>query len=204
VPTHPNHPGPVQDPTLFETGVPIQMDMSDDALVTFGAPAVGGVPFQDTGYMPVNALTIAGNPQHLPGGGLGPMFIHYSGEGVQHNGKIDYTQLNYELISYKGQATFGHAADGTPTASGPGAVSDPLHQILLARGDLIQGHLAFGPDGGISGELDLHVQVNNQLVGELDISVKHGAGDIGPAQNGLGLTLIGGTIHATFVPLPAA
>lgn len=201
MPNSPNQPGRVQKPTLFETGVPIQMDMSDDALVTFGAPAVGGLSFQDTGYMPVNTLTIAGNPQHLPGGGLGLMFIHYAGEGVQHpDGTIDYTQLTYELLSYVGQARFGHAADGTPTASGPGAVSDPLHQILLAQGDLIQGHLAFGMDGGISGELDVSVRVNNQLVGELDISVKHGAGDIGPAQNGL--TLIGGTIHATFVPLP--
>ena len=39
----------------------IELDMSDDALVTFGAPvAPNALSFHDIGYMPVNAVTIAG------------------------------------------------------------------------------------------------------------------------------------------------
>ena len=206
MPKTPNQSGTVKDSTPFEMDVPVQMDMSDEALITFGPPAVGGLSFHDVGYMPVNAVTIAGNTRNLPGGGLDRMFISYEADGVQHFDTTtgapttaDYTGLHYELWSYKGQATFGHAADGTPTVSGPGSHSDPLHKTLIARGDLLQGHLASGMNGGISGEVDVSVLVNGQRVGELDISVRHSARDIGPAPGGF--TLTGGALHATFVPL---
>lgn len=174
------------------------MGMSDDALVTFGAPVgPGALSFHDAGYMAVNDLTI-GNPQHLPHG-LDGMFIRYEGDGVQHfaaNGApatADYTGLHYELVGYKGHATFGHAADGTPTVSGA------FDQVVLAQGDLIAGHLAFGADGGLSGEVDASVQSGGQTLGALDISVQHPAGDLGYTAAG-GLTLDGGTLLATFVP----
>src|ERR1700694_821912 len=73
-------PGPVQLPTSIE------MQMSDNALVTFGAPvAPGALSFHEIGYMPVNALTLAGNIAGKPlPGGLDGMFIHYVSDGVQH------------------------------------------------------------------------------------------------------------------------
>jgi len=180
---------------------PFDLSMSDDALVTFGAPVgPGALSFLDVGYMPVNALTIGGDLQQLKGK-LDGLFIHYSATGVQHFAApgvpttADYTSLQYELVGYKGDATFGHAADGTPTLSGA------KHLTVLAQGDLITGtgHLGFGANGGISGEVDTSMRIDDQVVGTLDFSVQHAAGDIGPAANGF--TLSGGTLHATFVPL---
>jgi hypothetical protein len=156
-----------------------ELQMSDDALVSFGAPvAPGAVSFHDTGYMPVNALTIRGNITGKPlPGGLDGMFIHYVSDGVQHFAPsglpttADYTELHYELVGYKGDATFGHATDGTPTISGI------VQQIVLSQGDLITGHLAFGADGGITGEVDVTEQLGGRTR-RLDISVQHTAGDI--------------------------
>jgi hypothetical protein len=196
-------PKSVDQASPFQLPRSIELQMSDDALVTFGPPVdPGAVSFHDIGYMPVNALTIsghiAGNP--LPGG-LDGMFIHYVSDGVQHfavtgaPSTADYTGLHYELVGYKGNATFGHAADGTPTISGI------VQQTVLTQGDLIAGHLAFGADGGITGEVDATVQFGGRATGRLDISVQHTAGDIGhPSASSL--TLSGGKLDATFVPLP--
>jgi len=62
----------------------------------------------------------------------------------------------YRTPGYKGDATFGHAADGTPTVSGA------KHLTVLAQGDLITGtgHLAFGADGGITGEVNTSMQID--------------------------------------------
>lgn len=192
-----DHAGP------FKLLSSIELHMSDDALVTFGAPvAPDAVSFHDIGYMPVNALTIAGNVLGKPlPGGLDGIFFHYVSDGVQHvtvsgaPSTVDYTALHYELVGYKGDATFGRAADGTPTVSGL------VKQIVLAQGDLIAGHLAFGTDGGISGEVDVSALIGGRTVGRIDISVQHAAGDLGRTATG-GLTLIGGNLTATFVPSP--
>jgi hypothetical protein len=174
--------------------------MSDDALVTFTGPAgPGALSFADTGYMPVNGLTIGGVLQK-PEGGSDGLFVHYDSVGVQHFGAdgapttADYTGLHYEVMGYKGHATFGHAADGTPTVSG-------AHNLtVLAQGDLIAGYLGFNANGGITGAVSTSMQVNGQAVGTLDFSVQHASGDIGHTAAG-GLTLDGGTLHATFLPL---
>ena len=152
---------------------PFDLSMSDDALVTFGAPAgPGALSFLDVGYMPVNALTIGGSLQDLKGK-LDGLFVHYSATGVQHFAApgapttADYTSLQYEIVGYKGDAIFGHAADGTPTAS------DAKHLTVLAQGDLIAGtgHLGFTATGGITGEVNTSLQINGQVVGTLDFSV---------------------------------
>ncbi len=180
---------------------PFDLSMSDDALVTFGAPAgPGALSFVDVGYMPVNELTIGGALQDLKGK-LDGLFIHYSAEGVQHFAApgvpttADYTKLQYELVGYKGDATFGHDAYGTPTLSGA------KHLTVLAQGNLIDGtgHLRFGV-GGITGEVNTLMRIDDQVVGTLDFSVQHATGDIHYPLTG-GLTLDGGTLHATFVPL---
>jgi hypothetical protein len=181
---------------------PFDLSMSDDALVTFTGPAGPGAPgalsFLDAGYMPVNELTIGGDPQQLKGQ-LNGLFIHYTATGVQHFAAsgapttADYETLQYEIMGYKGDATFGHAANGTPTVSGA------KHLTVLAQG-AGTGHLGFGADGGITGEVNTLMQIDGQVVGTLDFSVQHARGDIGHPATG-GLTLDGGTLHATFLPL---
>lgn len=192
----------VKNPILIITRPqPPQFDltMTDDALVTFGAPiGPGALSFTDAGYMPVNTLTIGGTLQDLKGK-LDGLFIHYDATGVQQFAATgvpttaDYTTLHYELVGYKGEAIFGHDADGTPT------VSDVKHLTVLAQGDLIAGHLAFTAAGGIAGDVKTSMQVGGQSVGLLDLSVNHVAGDIIPSRNGF--TLSGGTLHAIFCPL---
>lgn len=184
---------------------PFDLNMSDDALVTFTGPAGSDAPpgallFRDVGYMPVNELTIGGDLQDLKGK-LDGLFIHYSATGVQQFASgvpttADYMTLQYEIMGYKGDAIFGHAADGTPTLSGA------KHLTVLAQGDLIpgMGHLRFGADGGITGAVNTSLMIDGQAVGTLDLSVQHAPGDIGHTATG-GLTLDGGTLHATFVPL---
>lgn len=177
------------------------LSMTDDALVTFGAPVgPGALSFVDVGYMPVNALTVGGGVVDLKGK-LDGLFVHYSATGVQHLSATgipttaDYTSLQYELVGYKGDATFTHATDGTPTLAGA------KHLTVLAQGSLLpgMGHLVSGPDGSITGDVNTSLQVNGQVAGTLDFSVQHAAGDLGPAANGF--TLSAGTLHATFVPL---
>lgn len=178
---------------------PFQLNMSDDALVTFGAPTSGGgVAFHDTGYMPVNEVTVSGIPlDHPPGNGN--LFIQYSGDGVQYFNNSGqpttavYSDLHYELVEYNGAGSFQHAADGTPTADGVG------NPVVLAQGDLDAGQLTFNPDGGITGEVTGSFLTDGQTVGTLDISVQHSASDIGYFAGGL--TLDGGSLQATYTPL---
>ena len=181
---------------------PFSLGMSDDALVMLGAPVgAGAVSFTDVGYMPVNALTIAGVPQQ-PQGKFDGLYIEYSATGVQHFAPsgaptiADYASLHFELVGYKGDAVFGHAADGAPTVSGG------KHFAVLAQGDLEAGRLVFDPTGGISGEVTASYQVDGRVVGTLDLSVHHAATDI--HFNSTGFTLSDGNLQATFVPLNAA
>lgn len=182
---------------------PFDLSMSDDALVTFGAPVgPGALSFLDVGFMPVNALTIGGDLQQLKGK-LDGLFIRYNATGVQHFAApgvpttADYTSLHYDLVGYKGDATFSHAADDTPTLSGA------KHLTVLAQGDLIArtGHLGFTATGGIAGTLATTLQVDGTVAGTVNFTVQHAAGDIGIGLAGGGFTLSGGTLHASFVPL---
>jgi len=184
--------------------VSIELSMSDDALVTFGASVGADAQlFHDIGYMPVNALTIAGIIPGIPAplsGGLDGMFVRYSADGVQYmaNGApstADYTGLRYDLVGYTGHAKFGHTADGTPTVSGL------LGQVVLAQGDLITGHLAFDKSGAISGEVEVTMRAGLLTTGRLDVSVQHAAGDVGHTATG-GLTLSNGNLVGTFLPGP--
>lgn len=179
---------------------PFDLNMSDDALVTFGAPVgPGALSFLDVGYMPVNEFTIGGSLQDLKGN-LDGLFVHYSATGVQHFDAAigapttaDYKTLQYEIMGYKGDTTFGHAANGTPTLSGA------KHLTVLAQGDLIAGYLGFNAAGGITGAVSTSMRIDGQVVGTLDFSVQHAFTDIGHTITG-GLTLDSGTLHATFVP----
>lgn len=174
--------------SLHETGPQQQpqfgMDMTDEAVVTLTTDLMTGVQtFHDVGSMLVTSLTVGASPLHLPGG-LEGMSLSYVGDGVQkQDGSIDYETLNYSLFGTKGSAT-----------------------VELAHGALLpakfhQLQIAFDAHGisGISGELDVSVQIGNKTVGELDISVQHARADIGYTPTGL--TLTGGQVHATFVPL---
>ena len=188
---------------------PFNLTMSDDALITFTAPTTPTAPgsafalsFNDVGFMPVNAVTIAGMPQDLHGKFDG-LFIQYSGQGTQNFAApnapttADYSSLHYDLVAYKGDISFGHAADGTPTFSGG------KHLTVIAQGDLIpgQGHLGFNPaTGGIAGDVNTTLKVDGQVTGTLDLSVSHAAGDIGFLPTGAGFTLDGGILNATFHP----
>jgi len=198
------------DPIKLITGPnPPNFDltMSDDALIAFTGPATPtaagsafALSFQDVGFMPVNAVTIAGMPQGLKGKFDG-MFIKYSGQGTQNFAApnapttAEYSSLHYDLFGYEGDMTFGHAADGTPTISGG------KHLTAIAQGDLIPGlgHLGFDPaTGGIAGDVSTTLKVDGQVTGTLDISVMHAAGDISYLSTGAGFTLNGGTLQATF------
>ena len=151
--------------------------------------------------MPVNAATIAGMPQDLKGKFDG-MFIKYSGQGTQNFAApnapttAEYSSLHYDLFGYKGDMTFGHAADGTPTISG-----GKLLTHAIAQGDLIPGlgHLGFDPATGWDRRRCEHDPEGRwRVTGTLDITVMHAAGDISYLSTGAGFTLNGGTLQATF------
>ena len=192
-----------KNPFVTGSDQPLQafdLSMSDDALVTFGAPVgPGALSFLDVGYMPVNTLTIGGEMQQLKGK-LDGLFIQYNAKGVQHFAApgvpttADYTDLQFDIVGYKGDAAFGHAADGTPTLSGA------KHLTVLAHGGLIpgMGHLGFTTTGGIAGTVATTLQIDGMVAGTVNFTVQHSAGDIGPAPGGF--TLGGGMLHATFVP----
>ena len=186
------------------------LDMTDDALVTLGTPMnfqgpTATTTFRDVGFMPVTPQSIAGAPLHLPGWVDG-LFIQYTSDGSQNLYNIGtasspnyvpttatYTDLHYELIAYRGNASFGHALDGTPTVAGI------LKEAVIAHGDLISGSLGVNPaTHAISGDVLTTLQIGNGTVGNLDILVSHAAGDVGPAPSGF--TLSGGALHATFTP----
>ena len=187
------------------------LDMTDDALVTLGTPTnfqgpTATATFTDDGFMPITPQSIAGSPLHLPGWADGA-FIEYTSSGSQSLYNIGsasnpnfvptvatYTDLHFELVAYKGDASFSHALNGLPTIAGI------LKEAVVAAGDLISGSLSVNPaTHAISGDVLTTLQINNQTVGNIDISLSHAASDVGPAPSGF--TLSGGALHATFTPL---
>lgn len=172
------------------------LHLTDDALVTFTQPNSAGVAtFHDSGFMPITESTVSdGKAVHF--------FLQYDSTGTLQFGpqgpaSATYSALHYREFAYTGNATFGHAADGTPTLTGTHDVA----QVMA--GDLIpgQGHLTFNPNGSISGEVNVTARVGGAgpVVGQYDIAVNHSASDIGFTAKG-GMTLSGGTSTATFVP----
>jgi hypothetical protein len=171
-----------------------KLHISDDALVTFTQPnSLGVSAFHDSGFMPITEATIAnGVTTHF--------YLQYDSTGSLQFGaqgpvSADYSSLHYREFAYTGNATFGHAADGTPTITG---VHDA---IQVMSGDLIpgHGHLAFNPNGSISGEVNVTAKIGGAgpVVGQYDIAVSHAASDIGFTRTG-GMTLTGGTSTASY------
>ena len=196
----PKSPDPISSVQQF------QFQMSDDALVTFDLKHMKGsvAPFHDVGFMPLDAASVAGTPLAGLTAGLGGMFLQYVGDGTQDfaTGAITYKSLHYELVGYTGNATFLPATSPTQ----PPTVTGIANQVVLAQGDLLknQGNLFF--TGGVVGEVDASVKIGGKTVGALDIHVDHPAGDVGGFAPPTGappaaLTLYGGTLQATFVPL---
>jgi len=174
--------------------------MTDDAVVTFGKDG----SFQDTGFMAVTETTLGNNPLHLPGG-QEHFYLSYYGQGVQTptatGATATYTSLHFDFYGYQGPDASFSIAGGTPVVTGA------QNPVLLATGELIPGQgnlqITFGPNGAVTsanGVIKETVQVGGQPVGELDINVAHGVSDVGYPPTG-GISLTGGQIHATFVPL---
>ena len=136
--------------------------------------------FQDDGFLPINSVTFAGLPQDLKGKFDG-LFILYSGQGTQNfvapsaPTTADCASLHYNLVGYKGDITFGHAANGTPTVSG-GKRRCNLQDF---------------------GSVSTTVKVDGRLR-NADLSVSRAAGDIGILPTGNGFTLDGGKLSAMF------
>lgn len=170
------------------------LSLDDQAEVTFGTPVLGGISFHDVGFMPITGID-----GHAGGAG-GGLFLKYTADGVQHFDAAgnptaaDYNSMHFEIDAYIGKLTFGHAADGSPTETGSALI------VKIATGDLLSGHLAFGPTGNITGEVDASLKaLNGTVIGALDIHVAHAPGDIGPALGGM--TLSGGTTTADLIAL---
>jgi hypothetical protein len=176
--------------------------LSDDALVTYGAPvAGGGLAFHDTGDMAITSITALtlGLGINL-GQGVG-LFVHYESDGVllpnARGDAVIYHNLHYELEAYTGQAKFTRGPDGSPIVTGA------RNLVTLATGDLINGglELTTGPTGvtGVTGEIDATFNLGKTTVGKFAINIAHAATDIGYTADGL--TLSGGTSTASLIPV---
>ncbi len=213
MPKSPVQTSTVQQPPSFG------MDMTDDALVTFGQAAEGSssVPFTDEGYMPVNmkTLMLGDNSLHVPGG-LDGVYIHYyNGTGVQTprldptgttaiGADITYTGLQYDLVGYKGKnVSFDHAA-GTNAPTLEGTLKQTFE---LAHGSLDTSQLsqlvytpAYGKSGPtVAGDVYVSVMGGSQQLGDLKIHVSHsGSNEIATVGNQI--LLSGGALQAVFLP----
>jgi hypothetical protein len=196
---------------------PFTMNMTDDAYVSFMGPdpnSTDGVLFRDVGYMPINSLTLGGNPLHIPNGFNA--YIEYEGLGVQHTttGTIDYTGLTYKLYAYNGNA--GTFTNDPNASAGYNVTAGGIHNpVLLATGSLDpsgQHDLHFGgfdpvtqQPSTIGGQLDVSVMVGSNQIGTLDIGVQHQiATDMHWNNAGSGFSLDHGTLTAAFYPTPVA
>jgi hypothetical protein len=202
----------IQDQTtLAQQSSLLQMQMQDDAFVILGTTASdGGINFTDEGYMPVTGLTLGGGPLHMPAGLDGAFIHYYHAYGEQYLDAntqvrtIKYTDLQYDLVGYKGNAQFGH-----DPVTGAATVDGLKQTFELAHGSLLpgQGQLVADPYFNITGQVNVSVLVGMQRVGELDISVAH-AGldtahpDVGFTSTG-GITLSDGNLSAKFVAVHA-
>ncbi len=152
----------------------------------------GGLAFADTGYLPIEGFTLAGQPVtpsgfNAPGGQGWGAYVHYSASGTEtlspygFPANVTYSQLSYQIVGYKGLATFGFNASGAPVVGG-----NLSQDTLLADGSLVSGQLAFvpGPPAGptIEGTLsatvqDVPPQFSNDKFDGFNVSILHPPGE---------------------------
>ena len=119
-----------------------------------------GATFSDVGYLPVEGFALGGNTLSpagfdAPDGSGWGAYIQYSAAGTQTlsaSGRPEaatYSQLSYQLIGYKGSATFGIDAGGNAVVSGT-----VLQPVVLGQGSLIDGMLAFVPTSPTSANIE--------------------------------------------------
>ena len=149
----------------------------------------GGTQFTDVGFLPVQSLSLGGKAAVQAGlnaaGGTGwGVYIRYAGAGTQTlvggvPAVATYTALNYQIVAYKGLATFGFDASGQAVIGGT-----VKQQTTLGQGSLISGGLGFVPmpagpsiEGGMTGTL---VPSAGQLTTDADdvfaLTINHPAG----------------------------
>lgn len=152
----------------------------------------GGLTFTDTGYLPIEGFSLAGQAITAPGlndpSGQGwGAYVHYYASGTQTlspygvPATATYTQLSYQLIAYNGLATFGFGAGGAPVVNG-----NLSQATLLADGSLVSGQLAFVPGSlgapSIQGTLsatvqDVPPQLSSDTFDAFDLSIVHPPGE---------------------------
>jgi len=154
--------------------------------VQFGPPsATGTAQFHDYGFMPITSANTAS----------GGLYIKYDATGTQNFSPTGlpttatYSKMHYTLMSYVGQAKFGHDATGKPTLSGI------VSQAEVGHGDLITGSLATKPDGSLGGNVKVSYDVGAKHFGTMDITVVHPYGDMRPVGPGA-FTIDGGNSFA--------
>lgn len=153
----------------------------------------GGTRFTDTGYLPVEGISLGGQPSvpaglNDPSGSGWGAFVHYRGTGTQTllpNGfplTATYTQLSYQLVSFRGFASYGFGPTGAAVVGG--ALS---HFKPIAAGSLLSGRLNFVPTPtgpAISGSIlatitNVQGEDSNRIPAEFRLSIFHSPGQYG-------------------------
>lgn len=149
----------------------------------------GGTRFTDTGYLPVEGVSLSGGsvPPGLndPSGAGWGAFVHYIGTGTQTllpNGfplTATYTQLSYQLVSFRGLASYGFSPTGAVVVGG--ALS---HFKPIAGGSLLSGRLNFVPTPtgpAISGSIlatitNVQGEDSNRIPADFRLNIFHSPG----------------------------
>ena len=152
----------------------------------------GGTTFTDTGYLPVEGFSLAGQAVtpagfNAPNGTGWGAYVQYTGSGTQTlmpggiPASATYSQLSYQIVGYTGLATFGFDASGRATVGGSVSQLTPL-----AQGSLISGSLAFVPTSPTSISIEGNVVSTINAVqpqftvgglGTLDLGILHPPGE---------------------------
>ncbi len=152
----------------------------------------GGLAFTDTGYLPIEGFTLAGQPVapsgfNAPTGQGWGAYVHYAATGTEtlspygFPATVTYTNLNYQIVGYNGLATFVFNASGAPVIGG-----NVSQDTLLADGNLVSGQLAFVPgslagptiEGTLSATVqDVPPQFSNDKFDAFDVSILHPPGE---------------------------
>ena len=141
--------------------------ISDYSTVTFD----GSGGFTETGFLPITNFQLGGTLVTADGlNSTYGLYVSYTASGTTTAGDptttptiATFTDLTYTLYGYNGPAaTFGFAADNTPTETASG-------EVTLATGDLISGYgftlPAPGTTGGFSAGANMAVTFNTVLDG---------------------------------------